>query len=153
MKAWLEGNSLQAFFEFQANNTADDLDAELLYCRDFILDTVITIFFFNSSYFVTVTGTQDEQSVLKCPFPDVRTKGRGYIVKTFERGVKGWENLRKVLLWQTAESFHSEFVEKVTAFQRADPGITETKATSPARLARVPHHIPPMKYGSKAKRK
>ena len=46
-------------------------------------------------------------------FPNVSTKGRGYQIRAMANGVEGWEELRKVSVWQTAAALQLEMEAKM----------------------------------------
>lgn len=46
-------------------------------------------------------------------FPNVSTKGRGYQIRAMTKGPEGWEELRKVSFWQTAEALQEEMENKM----------------------------------------
>lgn len=46
-------------------------------------------------------------------FPNVSAKGRGYQIRAMANGVEGWEELRKVSVWQTAAALQLEMEAKM----------------------------------------
>lgn len=46
-------------------------------------------------------------------FPNVSTKGRGYQIRAMTEGPEGWEELRKVSVWQTTAALQQEMEAKM----------------------------------------
>lgn len=46
-------------------------------------------------------------------FPNVSTKGRGYQIRAMTEGPEGWEELRKVSVWQTTAALQQEMGAKM----------------------------------------
>lgn len=46
-------------------------------------------------------------------FPNVSAKGRGYQIRAMTEGPEGWEELRKVSVWQTAAALQQEMETKM----------------------------------------
>lgn len=52
-------------------------------------------------------------------FPNVSAKGRGYQIKAMADGPEGWEELRKVSVWQTAAALQQEMDAKLNKVRRS----------------------------------
>lgn len=72
-------------------------------------------------------------------FPNVSAKGRGYQIRALANGVEGWEELRKVAVWQTAAALQLEMETKMIK-ARIDVGNKNSpKYVSPQMAARRVH--------------
>lgn len=69
-----------------------------------------------------------ENPLLDSKFPDVSSKGRGYQLSTFQDGVPGWPQLRKVSIWQTVEALEQEFRERASQIASVKASIGEDAA-------------------------
>ncbi|KAJ8607751.1 hypothetical protein CTAYLR_008596 [Chrysophaeum taylorii] len=107
VSTWLEGDSSQSFFEFQLDLPPRLLDrhfknvelvASKTYCPSGI---VVVAVFFKATVYVVLSETQGEHPLLDSRFPDVSSKGRGYLIASYPEGLDGWPELRKVTIWQT----------------------------------------------------
>lgn len=69
-----------------------------------------------------------ENPLLDSKFPDVSSKGRGYQLSTYQDGVPGWPQLRKVSIWQTVEALEQEFRERASQIASVKASIGEDAA-------------------------
>lgn len=57
----------------------------------------------------------NENPLLDSRFPDVSAKGRGYQLQSYDSGISGWPELRKITIWQTVSSLEQEFRDRAAA--------------------------------------
>ncbi|CAM9275990.1 unnamed protein product, partial [Choristocarpus tenellus] len=117
VSSWFEGDSMQSFFEFQ---TARDAEAEVAFQEVDLVATksysargVVTIgIWFDGMFYVVLAEGGEENPLLDSRFPDVSSKGRGYQIRAMTEGPDGWEQLRKVSVWQTAAALEQEMEKR-----------------------------------------
>lgn len=174
--SWLNGDGSSAFFEFQCVEEAALADTKYLSCKVIINDLVMLVMHVHNSYYVTLQQADtQEHEFLMCDFPNVLSKGRGYIVKSYSNGIPQWKSVRQLLLWEITDEYvppssglhdsvsariaiaskhsskisdekHSESVIS-TNFKQDGPKAQEKGALTSRLKAKIPHHIAPM--GSK----
>jgi len=121
---WLEGDACNSFFEFRIASTPE-IDrmmkkVELIASKCYHPSGIITItLVFQKTIFVTVAEGGEENPLLDSKFPDVSAKGRGYQLHSYPDGVQGWEQLRKVTIWQTVSALEEEFKDRAAQLGEA----------------------------------
>ncbi|KAJ1447725.1 hypothetical protein M885DRAFT_541742 [Pelagophyceae sp. CCMP2097] len=123
LQSWLDGDAHGSFFEFQLVFDKEmekafknvDLVASKCYTPSGV---VVVAIFYQSTLYVVLSETAGEQPLLDSRFPDVSSKGRGYLVASYAQGVPEWPQLRKVSIWQTAAAMKAE-IDAATAAQGA----------------------------------
>ncbi|CAM9281861.1 unnamed protein product [Pylaiella littoralis] len=118
VSSWFDGDSMQSFFEFQTAPTAATKEAfrgvDLVASKSYSARGVVTIgIWFDNSYYVVLGEGGEEQPLLDSRFPNVSTKGRGYQIRAMTEGPEGWEELRKVSVWQTTAALQQEMEAKM----------------------------------------
>ena len=68
---------------------------------------------------MTVAEGGEENPLLDSKFPDVSAKGRGYQLHSYPEGVPGWDQLRKVTIWQTVSALEEEFKDRAAQLGEA----------------------------------
>ena len=127
VSSWLEGDSMQSFFEFQLGSDKEVDKAfrnvELLAAKTYTATGVVLIaIYFQGTFYVVVGETTGEQPLLDSRFPDVSAKGRGYLVSSYGEGTMAWPQLRKVSIWQTASAMQTELEERGVKASDGDDG-------------------------------
>ena len=117
VNSWLTGDPTNSFFEFKVAADPQMAEAfaqmELVTSKCYHASGIITItIIFQFSIYVCVLDGGNENPLLDSRFPDVSGKGRGYQIQAYEDGVRGWEQLRKVSLWQTVGALEREFKDR-----------------------------------------
>ena len=114
VKKWLEGDSMNSFFEFKCtpSEATEDIfkDMDVVVSKTYYASGIITIMIvYEHTYYISMSDSEGENPLLDSKFPDVSGKGRGYQLQTYPEGVDGWSDLRKVSIWQTADALQEEF--------------------------------------------
>lgn len=66
---------------------------------------IITItILFDYTVYVCILDGSNENPLLDSRFPDISGKGRGYQIQSYDNGLDGWSQLRKISIWQTVAS-------------------------------------------------
>uniref|UniRef100_A0A7S3NQS8 Uncharacterized protein n=1 Tax=Aureoumbra lagunensis TaxID=44058 RepID=A0A7S3NQS8_9STRA len=121
---WLEGDGNRSFFEFQLEPSEKDIQShfrnvEMVATKSYGAAGVVLIsVLFNNTLYVTVADNATEQPLLDSKFPEVATKGRGYLIASYPDGVQGWPELRKLSVWQSSIALEAEAMiadDKLTA--------------------------------------
>lgn len=121
---WLEGEACNSFFEFRIASTPE-IDrmmkkVELIASKCYHPSGIITItLVFQKTIYVTIAEGGEENPLLDSKFPDVSAKGRGYQLHSYPEGVDGWEQLRKVTIWQTVNALEEEFKDRAAKLGEA----------------------------------
>ncbi|CAM9661739.1 unnamed protein product, partial [Hapterophycus canaliculatus] len=118
VSSWFDGDSMQSFFEFQTAPRAETKEAfrgvDLVASKSYSARGVVTIgIWFEDSYYVVLGEGGEEQPLLDSRFPNVSSKGRGYQIRAMTEGPEGWEELRKVSVWQTTAALRQEMEAKM----------------------------------------
>ncbi|CAN0329581.1 unnamed protein product [Ectocarpus sp. 12 AP-2014] len=128
VSSWFDGDSMQSFFEFQtAATTATQEEfrgVDLVASKSYSARGVVTIgIWFEDSYYIVLGEGGEEQPLLDSRFPNVSAKGRGYQIRAMTKGPEGWDELRKVSVWQTTAALQQEMEAKMIKARI----ITETR--------------------------
>ncbi|KAK7240604.1 DNA repair and recombination protein Rad51 [Aureococcus anophagefferens] len=124
--SWLEGDSTQSFFEFQLALDKDlervFKNVELLASKCYNPNGVVLIaIYFLGTFYVALGDSAGEQPLLDSRFPDVSSKGRGYLIASYAEGTPAWPQLRKVSIWQTASAMAAELEARGAKASDAEP--------------------------------
>ncbi|CAM9814800.1 unnamed protein product [Ectocarpus sp. 12 AP-2014] len=128
VSSWFDGDSMQSFFEFQTAATTATKEefrgVDLVASKSYSARGVVTIgIWFEDSYYIVLGEGGEEQPLLDSRFPNVSAKGRGYQIRAMTKGPEGWDELRKVSVWQTTAALQQEMEAKMIKARR----ITETR--------------------------
>ncbi|CAM9941395.1 unnamed protein product [Scytosiphon promiscuus] len=139
VSSWFDGDSMQSFFEFQTAPRAETKEAfrgvDLVASKSYSARGVVTIgIWFEDSYYVVLGEGGEEQPLLDSRFPNVSTKGRGYQIRAMTEGPEGWEELRKVSVWQTTSALRQEMDAKMKKVKTIN-GSSKQAASKPTQLA------------------
>jgi hypothetical protein len=74
--------------------------------------------------YVTIAEGGEENPLLDSKFPDVSAKGRGYQLHSYPEGVEGWDQLRKVTIWQTVSALEEEFKDRAVKLGEAKRDVS-----------------------------
>uniref|UniRef100_A0A6U1P8Q3 Uncharacterized protein n=1 Tax=Fibrocapsa japonica TaxID=94617 RepID=A0A6U1P8Q3_9STRA len=135
VSSWLNSDSSSSFFEFQVSPYSDDdevfKDVEVIASKCYHAQGVImiTVYYQRTIYVVVQEGT-NEQPLLDSRFPDVSSRGRGYQVKSYDSGRDGWEQLRKVSIWQTQASLQAEIQQREQQAKEQFKSDADAKASN-----------------------
>ncbi len=117
---WLHGNPKQTFFEFSI--AKDDKfesmfkDINVIATKCYEGEIITTSTYFEGTFYFALNMMDGEHKLLDSEFPSI-TQGRGYLLKSYKHGLDEWPILRKMTIWQNAETVDAELqtaLEKVS---------------------------------------
>ncbi|CAM9872209.1 unnamed protein product, partial [Ectocarpus sp. 8 AP-2014] len=134
VSSWFDGDSMQSFFEFQVN-----LSATKGWSRHTLFSCVNLIAFLyrpaessdvrllcavTPKLILTSIKAYTTPALCGRLFPNVSAKGRGYQIRAMTKGPEGWEELRKVSVWQTTAALQQEMEAKMIKAEEKESAET-----------------------------
>ncbi|KAG3114786.1 hypothetical protein PI124_g6446 [Phytophthora idaei] len=172
--SWLEDDNVECFFEIATDKCAAFQDVEAIASKIHIGGVVLVLLYYDFTFYVYLENGEEEQPLLDTNFPDVSLQKEGIQLKTYRKGVRGCEELRRISLWKVDNEFTDEeededaaAVDCITSRNkgqlRADAKEEhrreeEVKTDSDSKAAKelqsrksaLPHHVAPLKRPSGA---
>ncbi|KAH8069704.1 hypothetical protein JL721_5593 [Aureococcus anophagefferens] len=153
--SWLEGDSTQSFFEFQL---APDKDLERVFKNVELLASkcynpngvVLIAIYFLGTFYVALGDSAGEQPLLDSRFPDVSSKGRGYLIASYAEGTPAWPQLRKAPAAapeETKEQRDARIEALLTAQPKKKPSGLAPLSPLGSKV-NAPHRVPAMAGGA-----
>lgn len=135
--AWLDASDpSRSFFEFQLalpNDVATRQlkNVELIASKTYLPSGVLLIsVLFDSTLYAILCDMAGEQPLLDSRFPNVSSKGRGYLLASHPYGIDGWPELRKVTIWQTKQDLDFQPVCRSPVHHKSTDGDDEDDHSS-----------------------
>jgi len=107
-KHWLESdqNITNSFFEFNCIHDRDLKeklqDVELITTKSYNPNGVVSIAVYHDGCWYLTVNEGNDHPLLDSKFPDISTKGQGYHIQSYPRGLQHWRQLRKVSVWRAS---------------------------------------------------
>ena len=100
MESWIDEENGQQYFELQTAGVPEQYrDVELMASKTYFQEVVLIVLYFESSFYVTLSPSVDDQPLLDMSFPDVSTRGRAFQVASYNHPF-----FKKLMLWQAQKS-------------------------------------------------
>ena len=103
---WLEDDASKSFFEFSCVHDEKAMAAlknvELMASKSYNPNGVISISIYYGGNFYLVIDEGNDNPLLDSKFPDISTKGHGYHIQSYPRGLTNWPQLRKMSVWHVS---------------------------------------------------
>ena len=136
---WLDGEGPQSFFEFQLADSKKMKKAfrgvELVATKTYSPTGVVLIcVMFQGTIYVVLSENSSEAPLLDSRFPDVSSKGRGYLVGAYPDGLPGWRELRKVSIWQTRQALEADLGGGCCSQQKFENILDVNSATAAVKV-------------------
>ncbi len=103
---WLESDSncnTNSFFEFNCVHDRDMkemlLDVELIATKSYNPNGVVSIAIYHDGCWYLIVNEGNDHPLLDSRFPDISTRGHGYHIQSYPRGLQHWRQLRKLSVW------------------------------------------------------
>ncbi|OWZ04929.1 hypothetical protein PHMEG_00023078 [Phytophthora megakarya] len=173
--SWLEDDNVECFFEIAMSKCAAFQDVEAIASKIHIGGVVLVMLYYDYTFYVYLENGEEEQPLLDTNFPDVSLQKEGIQLKTYRKGVRGCEELRRMSLWRVENEFAEDeeeedaaVVDCITTHKiqlRADskeehrreedvksPTDSDAKVGKEmqSRKSALPHHVAPLKRPSGA---
>lgn len=172
--SWLEDDNVECFFEIAIDKCAAFQDVEAIASKIHIGGVVLVLLYYDYTFYIYLENGEEEQPLLDTNFPDVSLQKEGVQLKTYRKGVRGCEELRRISLWKVESDLTDEeegedaaAVDCITSrttghFQadakeehRREEGVksdSDSKAAKEMqqRKSALPHHVAPLKRPSGA---
>lgn len=103
---WLESdsNNAKSFFEFNCIHDRDLKemlhDVELIATKSYNPNGVVSIAVYHAGCWYLTLNEGNDYPLLDSKFPDISTKGQGYHIQSYPRGLHHWRQLRKLSVWR-----------------------------------------------------
>ncbi|ETI56696.1 hypothetical protein F441_00850 [Phytophthora nicotianae CJ01A1] len=172
--SWLEDDNVECFFEIAMDKCAAFQDVEAIASKIHIGGVVLVLLYYDFTFYVYLENGEEEQPLLDTNFPDVSLQKEGIQLKTYRKGVRGCEELRRISLWKIENEFTDEEEDEDAAAvdcitsrnkgqlqadakeeHRREEGVkaeSDSKAAKEMqpRKSALPHHVAPLKRPSGA---
>lgn len=121
---WLDDPD-QSFFEFTSAQDGDEdpvlENVDLIATKRYSPNGIVTIaIYFDGTHYLSVHDGGEDQPLLDTKFPSI-VQGRGYQIRSYPAGVMEWSELRRLVVWQNAESMVED--------SKDTPGAKEAETT------------------------